>query len=151
MKSVNATEQNFRDTINEALFTKYRKQFLHDFKNLCYHSQIKNIFTLPQVHPDAKVEVRWSAIRNPLTLHEHEERGLKTIYHPYLPAVVIKLNSTMDMFERSGVTGGELLIALSNFYSPGYIEIHTLREDLPRSITPVKPYQVLKAIDVLIG
>lgn len=151
MKSVNATEQNFRDIINEALFTKYRKQFLHDFKNLCYHSQIKNIFTLPQVNSDAKVEIRWSAIRNPLILHEYKERGLKTIYHPYIPAVVIKLDSTMDMFERSGVTGGELLIALSDFYSPGHIEIHTLREGLPRSIMSVKPHQVLKSIDALMG
>jgi hypothetical protein len=151
MKSVNATEQNFKDLINEALFTSHRKQFLHDFKNLCYHSQIKNMFTLPQVHPEAKVEVRWSAIRNPLTRHEHDERGLKVIYHPYLPAVVIKLDSSADMFERSGVTGGELLIALSNFYSAGYIEIHTLREDLPRSIMPVKPHQVLKAINALMG
>lgn len=151
MKSVNATEQNFKDMINEDFFASYRKHFLHDLNNLCYHSQIENIFTVPQVRPDAKIEMRWNAIRNPRTTHEHLECGLKTIYYPYLPAVVIKLDSSTHMFETSGITHGELLIEVNKSYSPGYIEIHTLREDLPRSIMSVKPHQVLKAINALMG
>lgn len=147
MNSVNTTEQRFKDMINETFFANYRKQFLHDLNNLCYHSQIENIFTLPQVHPDAKVEMRWSAIRNPLTSYDHEKRGLKTIYHPYLPAVVIKLDSSSLMYKISEVTHGELLIGVDS----SCIEIHIYREDMPKSIMAVKPHQILKAIDALMG
>lgn len=137
--------------VNEGFFTWYKKHFLQDLNNFCYHSGIDNLFTLPQVNPNSKVIMDPVGVRNRFTIIQHKERGLKVPYIPYLPAVVIKLDSSTDKYATSGVTHGELRIAVNKDYSPCHIEIHVHYEDIPKSIMVVKPHQVLKAINTLMG
>lgn len=151
MKSVNVTEQNFKDMVNEGFFTHYKKHFLHELNNFCHHSCIDNLFTLPQVNPNAKVVMEDVGVRNPLNVIQHKERGLKVPYVPYWSAVIINLDSSRHRYETAGVTHGELRIAVNKNFSPCHIEIHVYHEDMPKSIMVVKPHQVKKAINLLMG
>lgn len=151
-KAVNKTESNFRELLNEEFFKPFRKTFLHDFKNMCEKSKIKNLFELRQVRPDAPVVVRWAKLRNPLTEDSHYfARGIKSHYYNHVSAVAIKLDCSNFMFQANNVVEGELLIAINKDYSPNHIELHVKRENLPKTVMVLKPDQVYKAIGTLMG
>lgn len=58
----NKSEQSFRDLLKLPCMDGVKKQFIHDFKNLCHHSNIGNIFANQFIKPNGKVELVRSGV-----------------------------------------------------------------------------------------
>ncbi|QGH71924.1 hypothetical protein N1M2_61 [Klebsiella phage N1M2] len=53
----NEAELSFRQLVTQPFFKDLKHDFIHNFKNMCYHSSIGNLFANQYIKPDAKVRL----------------------------------------------------------------------------------------------
>lgn len=149
MKPKNTCELTFRELMNEDIFKPHRKEFLHEFKNMMYHSHIENLFQERHVNGAKQVKLVYSKIRNPLTEVEHNERGLKTIYHPYLSAVAIPLMGSVFQVQATGILKATLYVGVST--CQGLVaEVHVERS-CGTLIHRVRPHRLRSVLSCCLG
>lgn len=122
-KAINAAEQSFRDLVQADFFERYKKKFIHDFKNLCHHSCINNLFDHYIAKPYAKVNMVKESVL------------ITDTYIDYMSdAVAIELVAT-----RKGVRRAFLMISISDYKKDACkVELHVYYYQVGKVVYPVK-------------
>lgn len=53
----NEAELSFRQLVTQPFFKDLKQDFIHNFKNMCYHSSLGNLFANQFIKPDGKVRL----------------------------------------------------------------------------------------------
>lgn len=128
--AVNHAEQSFRDLLKLDIMKDVKKQFIHDFKNLCHHSSISNLFEHHLVKKDANVNLVYAAINQ---IVECEDTPFISEIVEGLDAVAIELKP-----ERNGVRRAYLMISADTAQVKPVIELHVHYYSVGKVVYPVK-------------
>lgn len=141
--AINRAEQSFRDLLKLDIMKDVKKQFIHDFKNLCHHSDVGNLFDHYLVSKVADVNLIYGAINQ---IVECEDTPFISEIVEGLDAVAIELNP-----ERAGVRRAYLMISADTAQVKPIIEIHVYYYSVGKVIYPVKTDNLHNTLMLAIG
>lgn len=121
---LNNAEESFRWLMNsDVIGVRRKKVFLHNFKNMCHHSDVGNLFAHHYAKPDGVVKV------------ERESMLIDTDSNSYMEdAIAIEL-----IPERNGVRRAFLMIPLHDYISDKFkAELHVYYHSVGKVVYPVK-------------
>lgn len=142
-KAINKAEQSFRDLLKLDNVAPAKKAFVHNFKNLCHHSGIGNLFDHYMVKQDAKVNFIYCGLGvvteyddGPFTMHVVEP----------MDAVAIELSAT-----RRGIRRAYLMVSADVDQESFKAELHVHYHSIGKVIYPVKNDNLHNTILLAIG
>lgn len=141
--AINRAEQSFRDLLKLDIMKDVKKQFIHDFKNLCHHSDVGNLFDHYLVSKLGDVNLVYAAINQ---IVECEDTPFISEIVEGLDAVAIELNP-----ERAGVRRAYLMISADTAQVKSVVEIHVHYYSVGKVIYPVKTDNLHNTLMLAIG
>ncbi|QGH71925.1 hypothetical protein N1M2_62 [Klebsiella phage N1M2] len=141
--AINRAEQSFRDLLKLDIMKDVKKQFIHDFKNLCHHSDVGNLFDHYLVSKVGDVNLVYAAINQ---IVECGDTPFISEIVEGLNAVAIELNP-----ERAGVRRAYLMISADTAQIKPVAEIHVHYYSVGKVIYPVKTDNLHNTLLLAIG
>lgn len=141
--AISRAEQSFRDLLKLDIMKDVKKQFIHDFKNLCHHSDVGNLFDHYLVSKLGDVNLVYAAINQ---IVECEDTPFISEIVEGLDAVAIELNP-----ERAGVRRAYLMISADTAQTKSVVEIHVHYYSVGKVIYPVKTDNLHNTLILSIG
>lgn len=127
---LNHAEQSFRDLLKLNIMKDVKKEFIHNFKNLCHHSDVGNLFDHYYIKPDANVNLIYSGINQVV---ECEDTPFISEMVESVDAVAIEL-----IPERNGVRRAYLMLSADTAQTKFKAELHVYYHSVGKVIYPVK-------------
>lgn len=129
-EAVNEAEQSFRDLLKLDLMEQVKKDFIHNFKNLCHHSGIGNLFDHYLVKQDAKVNFIYCGLG---TVTEYDDGPFTMHVAEPMDAVAIELSPA-----RKGIRRAYLMVSADVDQVSFKAELHVYYHQVGKVVYPVK-------------
>lgn len=140
---VNNAEESFRYLLKLDIMKDTKKAFIHNFKNLCHHSCLTNLFENHFVKKDAKVNLELSSIAQVV---EHEDGYLINKSVEYIDAVAIELDPA-----RNNVKRAYLMLSADPDQVNFIAELHVNYFSIGKVVYPVKTDNLYNTMLLAIG
>lgn len=141
--AISRAEQSFRDLLKLDIMKDVKETFIHDFKNLCHHSDVGNLFDHYLVSKVGDVNLIYAGVNQ---IVECEDAPFISEIVEGLDAVAIELNP-----ERNGVRRAYLMISADTAQVKPVIELHVYFHTVGKVIYPVKTNNLHNTMLLAIG